>query len=76
MTAVHAFPTHGDVLFDVRDDGRSLRIGWHPADGIVVLSIWRHGNCVSTCQLAGEDVPRLITRLAEGLADSPPADPR
>jgi hypothetical protein len=71
MTVVHAFPAHGDVLFDVRDDGRSLRIGWHPQDGIVVLSIWRHGSCVSTCRLARADVPRLITRLAGGLAATP-----
>ena len=68
MTVVHAFPTHGDVLFDVRDDGRSMRIGWHPDDGIVVFSMWRHGNRVATCQLTRADIPQLINRLAEGLA--------
>ncbi len=71
MTVLTPFPAYGDVLFDVRDDGRALRIGWHPESGIVVLSIWRHGSCVSTCQLDRADVPVLINELAEGLAVVP-----
>ncbi|HZC70828.1 MAG TPA: hypothetical protein VE442_09050 [Jatrophihabitans sp.] len=50
MTVVHAVPSHGDVFFDVRDDGRNLRLNWHPDQGIVVLSTWRHGSCIASCQ--------------------------
>lgn len=71
MTVLTAFPAHGDVLFDVRDEGRSLRIGWHPDAGIVVFSIWRNGSCVSSHQLDRTDVPQLISLLAAGLAVRP-----
>jgi len=74
MTVVQAFPSHGDVFFDVRDDGRNLRINWHHERDMVVLSTWRHGSCISTCQVDRTDVPGLIGQLVEGLAfvPSPP----
>src|ERR687888_2124761 len=71
MTVVHAFPSHGDVFFDVRDDGRNLRLNWHPEQGIVVLSTWRHGSCIATCHILRSDVPGLIGQLVEGLAVLP-----
>src|SRR5919204_1997909 len=71
MTVVHAFPSHGDVFFDVRDDGRNLRLNWHPDEGIVVLSTWRHGRCIATCHLLRNDVPDLIGQLVDGLAVLP-----
>src|SRR4051794_15180914 len=71
MTVVQAFPSHGDVFFDVRDDGRNLRVNWHPEQGLVVLSTWRHGSCVATCHILRSDVPGLIGQLVDGLAVLP-----
>src|SRR3954471_9742096 len=73
MTVVQAFPAHGDVFFDVRDDGRNLRVNWHHEHDMVVLSTWRHGSCIATCQVDRSDVPALIRRLVEGLAFVPSA---
>jgi hypothetical protein len=74
MTVVQAFPAHGDVFFDIRDDGRNLRVNWHHDRGLVVLSTWRHGSCIASCQVDRADVPGLINQLVEGLAvvPSPP----
>jgi hypothetical protein len=71
MTVVQAFPAHGDVFFDVRDDGRNLRVSWHHERDMVVLSTWRHGSCIATCQVGRTDVPDLIAQLVEGLAFEP-----
>ncbi|HKC27240.1 MAG TPA: hypothetical protein VKB75_04435 [Jatrophihabitans sp.] len=68
MTVVHAFPARGGIFFDVRDDGRTLRINWHAERGIVVLSTWRDGNCISTCHIDRGDVPELVKELVDGLA--------
>ena len=71
MTVVQAFPSHGDVFFDVRDDGRNLRVNWHHERDLVVLSTWRHGSCIATCQVDRTDVPKLIAQLVDGLAFEP-----
>jgi hypothetical protein len=68
MTVVQAFPSHGDVFFDVRDDGRNLRINWHHERDLVVLSTWRHGTCIASCQIDRSDVPNLISQLVDGLS--------
>jgi hypothetical protein len=72
MTEVSALPASGGVLFDARDDGRSLRVGWHPSQHLVVLSVWRTNQCVATCQLTRADAAALVADLAAGLAASPP----
>jgi len=72
MTVVHALPSRGGVFFDVRDDGRTFRVGWHADQGMVVLSTWRHGSCVATCHLDRTDIPTLVNELVEGLAATPP----
>jgi|SRR5689334_6216030 len=55
---------------DRRDQGRCLRVTWHPLDDMFVLSTWRDGVCASTVQLPRSDVPDLIGALAYGLADT------
>jgi len=55
---------------DRRDQGRCLRVTWHPVDDMFVLSTWRDGTCASTVQLPRSDVPDLIGALAYGLADT------
>ena len=71
MTVVQALPSRGDVYFDVRDDGRALRVGWHVDQEIVVLSTWRYGSCVASCHVDRKDVPALISELVQGLAATP-----
>lgn len=71
MTVVHAFPSQGGVFFDVRDDGRTFRVGWHANRGMVVLSTWRHGSCVATCHLDRTEIPTLVNELVAGLAAAP-----
>ena len=71
MGQISAFPAAGGVMFDLRDEGRSLRVGWHPNDGVLVLSIWRTDTCVATCRLSREDAAALIAELASGLAELP-----
>src|SRR6266702_7391592 len=65
MTAVSVLPVVGEVLFDARDDGRALRVSWHPLDDLCVLSIWRDGRCVATFQLARLETPDSSTSLCE-----------
>ena len=73
MTAVSVLPVAGDVLFDARNDGRSLRVNWHPVDDLCVLSMWRAGQCVATFQLPRSQTPALINSLVNGLAQERPA---
>lgn len=68
MTEVSAFPDRGDVVFDVRDDGRFLRYRWHPERGVGVVSLWRGDRCSGTFQIAREDLPKLIHALIGSLA--------
>lgn len=74
MTVVQALPSRGDVYFDVRDDGRALRVGWHVDQEVVVFSSWRYGSCVASCQVDRTDVPALVSELVRGLAASPSPD--
>lgn len=70
---VSPLPRRGGVQFDVRDEGRALRISGHPESGSVVLSIWRDDKCVATHHLSPNDVPELIKVLAATLVDATPA---
>ena len=74
MTGVIPLPTHGGVFLDDRGEERSLRVSWHPevgVEGLVVLSIWRSGECVATFRLDAHEVEGLITTLRAGLEGSP-----
>ena len=72
MAEVNALPARGGVVFDARDEGRSLRIGWHPSERLVVLSVWHGDRCVATCQLSRADAATLVAELASGLAQPEP----
>lgn len=61
MTAVTALPRVGRTYFDVRDDGRTMRVSWHPRDEFFVLSMWRNGSCVATFRLADSEAADLVT---------------
>lgn len=54
------------VVPDVRDDGRALRVTWHPEADVVVLSLWRGNVCVGTSRLTPQDAAALVDVLVLG----------
>jgi hypothetical protein len=70
MSAVAPVPDGVGYFLDARGDARALRVSWHHEADVVVLSMWRGGECVSSFRLAVEEVPELIEALREGLDDA------
>jgi hypothetical protein len=64
--------TRIETFGDERGDNRHLRASWHPARGVVVLSVWQGRRCTATFRLPIDEAPRLISLLADGLADAAP----
>jgi hypothetical protein len=66
---VSPVPHHGDIVVgrDVR--GRVLRIGVHPGQNRVVLSIWQDDVCLATVRLAGADLAAVLCSLSGALVD-------
>ena len=67
MATVAPRPLGAEFFLDTRGDARSLRVRWHHQDGLVLLSLWRGGECTGTFRLPVEDVPVLIEALRAGL---------
>jgi hypothetical protein len=67
MTVVR-LPVHGQWAWDVRGEGRAVRISAHVEAGLVNLSVWRHDTCVGTVRLLPDEVANLVAGLTEGLA--------
>ncbi len=61
----------GDVFLDARGNGRAMRLSWHPADDVVVLSLWRDQMCAGTFRMPEADVGPFIDALIDGLRDAP-----
>jgi hypothetical protein len=72
---VLTLPDGAEMFFDVRGVERCLRVSWHRDLGLVVVSVWRGDMCVGTVRLPREDVPALITTLAQGLGEPPSQGP-
>ncbi|TFV71060.1 hypothetical protein E4P39_19100 [Blastococcus sp. CT_GayMR19] len=68
MTTVVRLPVRGQWAWDVRGEGRAVRISTHVESGLVNLSVWRHDTCVGTVRLLPSEVANLMTGLSEGLA--------
>ncbi len=78
MTVI-PLPRHGQWAWDLRGEGRGVRISAHVDVGLLNLSLWRGGTCVGTAQLLPADVAKLASGLTEGLpeiAAQPRADAR
>jgi hypothetical protein len=58
-------PSPGDVFADVRDDGRTMRVSYHPEVGVVVVSLWAGRVCRASFQLAAGEVARLAEVLGD-----------
>jgi hypothetical protein len=69
-------PPDAELFLDARGDARALRVRWHQDEDVVVLSMWRGGQCVSTFRLAVDEVPDLIASLRAGLARAYTEAPR
>ncbi|HEX5018717.1 MAG TPA: hypothetical protein VFX15_14160 [Actinomycetes bacterium] len=68
MGRVSPIPQQGAVFYDPRDEGRFLRVSYHPEQQLFVLSWWRDSTCLGTFQLDPVEAPRLIHAIASGLA--------
>ncbi len=68
MTTVARLPVRGQWAWDVRGEGRAVRISAHVEAGLINLSVWRHDTCVGTVRLLPAEVANLVTGLTEGLA--------
>jgi hypothetical protein len=67
MSAVAPVPDGVEYFHDARGPARALRVSWHHEADLVVLSMWRGQQCVSTFRLAIDEVPDLIETLRAGL---------
>jgi hypothetical protein len=67
MTAAPV-PLHGRWAWDLRGEGRAVRVSSHVESGLLNLSIWRGNICVGTARLLPAEAARLVTGLTDGLA--------
>ena len=67
MATTRPLPETGSIFLDTRDNGRALRVSWHPEADVVVLSLWRDNVCPGSFRLAVDDVPDFIETLRTGL---------
>lgn len=67
MTVI-PLPRHGQWAWDLRGQGRGVRVSAHADAGLLNVSLWREGICVGTAQLLPADVAKLVSGLSEGLA--------
>lgn len=68
MTVI-PLPRHGRWAWDLRGEGRAVRVTAHVDAGVMNLSLWRGGVCVGSAQLLPGDVAELASGLTEGLAE-------
>ena len=68
MTVI-PLPRHGQWAWDLRGQGRGVRVSAHADAGLLNVSLWREGTCVGTAQLLPADVAKLVSGLSEGLAE-------
>jgi hypothetical protein len=68
MEAGAVLPARGALYADARGADRWLRVTWHPAHNVFVVSIWREGRCVGTFHLDRGSSAEVIGDLAESLS--------
>src|SRR3954467_8837522 len=68
MTVI-PLPRHGQWAWDLRGEGRGVRVSAHADEGLLNVSLWRDGTCVGTAQLLPVDVAKLVSGVWEGLAE-------
>jgi hypothetical protein len=68
MGEVRPIPNPGDVFADVRDIDRTMRVSYHPDEGVVVVSLWAGRLCRASFRLAADEATRLIAALSQAVA--------
>lgn len=68
MAEVAGFVVPRTILLDQR--GTALRLSWHPAEAVAVLSLWREDRCIGTFRAAPSDMAGIISFLSESLASA------
>jgi hypothetical protein len=66
--AATPIPLHGRWAWDLRGDGRAVRVSTHVESGLLNVSMWRGNLCVGTARLRPDEAARLVTGLSDGLA--------
>jgi hypothetical protein len=66
---VGSLGTHFD-LPDPRGHSRFLRLSWHAARRVIVVSHWRDGKCVSSTPIGIPEIGQLLTFLVDVLRDA------
>jgi hypothetical protein len=66
--AATPIPLHGRWAWDMRGDGRAVRVSTHVESGLLNVSLWRGNACVGTARLRPAEAARLVTGLSDGLA--------
>lgn len=59
--------TRSVVLPDIRGEGRSLRITWHPTTSTVVFSHWNGSVCTASTPVSLAEASRVIDLLVGAL---------
>jgi hypothetical protein len=67
MTAA-PIPLHGRWAWDLRGEGRAVRVSTHVEEGLVNVSLWRGDACVGSARLAPVQAAELVRGLSDGLA--------
>jgi hypothetical protein len=62
-------PLHGRWAWDVRGDGRAVRVSTHVDEGVLNVSIWRDDLCVGTARLQPDEAAALVGGLTDGIAE-------
>ena len=53
---------------DERSPSRRLHVSWHPAERLIVLSIWREDRCTASFRMPVQDAGRLIAAAADAMS--------
>jgi hypothetical protein len=68
MTIGAVIPANSGLFPDARGDDRWLRVTWHPAHNVFVLSIWRNETCSATFQLDRTMSSELVADVVRSLS--------
>ncbi len=59
----------GRWVFDLRGQGRGVRVSAHTEAGFLVLSTWKSDECASTVRLLPDEAAQLSANIAHALAE-------
>jgi hypothetical protein len=57
-------------LGDSRNEGRHMRVTWHPDTATIVFSHWVGDSCVASTHLTADDASSLVALLTDALRNA------